>query len=161
MKNITPGEVTVAKVRAIVRAKDAPEALKIIIPSATGKVKSQLIDPANSTYIFVELSPVQSSLVEQQAEMEHKFTLLAEQWHRETRLLSSVAKMAMHPAYQKIIGMGRAALPFILRDLEETRDHWLWALHAITDEDPAPDDSDYDAAVDAWLAWGRKRGYLK
>jgi hypothetical protein len=62
---------------------------------------------------------------------ERRFRDLADRWHRETRLLSSVSKMSMHPAYQQIIGMGAAAIPLILRELEQTRDHWLWALYAM------------------------------
>ncbi|MCI0486409.1 MAG: hypothetical protein L0229_07395 [Blastocatellia bacterium] len=105
---------------------------------------------SNSIIISPEISPV----------LEARFNALAEQWHRETKLLSSATKMAMHPAYQKIIGMGAPVIPLILRDLERTRDHWLWALHVITDEDPAPPDSDFEQAVDAWLEWGRAHGYI-
>jgi hypothetical protein len=44
-------------------------------------------------------------------------------------------------AYYKIIGMGMAAVPFILKDLEQNEpNHWLWALHAITEENPVPAD---------------------
>jgi hypothetical protein len=62
--------------------------------------------------------------------------------------------------YQQIIGMGRDALPFILKELKQTRGHWLWALFAITGEYHAPDGSTFDEAVDAWLDWGRKQRLL-
>jgi len=91
---------------------------------------------------------------------ERRFRDLADQWHKDTRLLSSVTRMSMHPAYQQIIGMGAAAIPLILRDLEQTRDHWLWALYAITGVDPAPDGATFDEAIDAWLAWGRSNRYI-
>ena len=39
-------------------------------------------------------------------------------------------------AYQQIIGMGAEALPFIFRELQKEPDHWFWALHAITGENP-------------------------
>ncbi len=68
--------------------------------------------------------------------------------------------MAMHPAYQRIIGMGPEVVPLLLRELERTRDHWLWALHAITGEDPAKPQDGFEAAVDAWLDWGRRNRYI-
>jgi hypothetical protein len=74
----------------------------------------------------------------QQAELERTFFDLANRWRNETALLSSVTKIAMHPAYQRIIGMGPAALPLLLRELEQQPDHWFWALTAITGEDPVP-----------------------
>jgi deoxycytidine triphosphate deaminase len=88
------------------------------------------------------------------------FDALAQEWREDTRLLSSVSKMVMHSAYQKIIGMGEAAIPLLLRELEQTRDHWLWALAAISREDPASPNDDFDQAVNAWLDWGRQRGYI-
>jgi hypothetical protein len=69
--------------------------------------------------------------------------------------------MSMHPAYQKIIGMGWDAVPFILNEMQQRGGHWLWALYAITDEDPAPQDATFREAVQAWLEWGRGRGYLR
>jgi hypothetical protein len=91
---------------------------------------------------------------------EQKFRLLADRWRRETRRLSSVTQMALHPAYQKIIGMGWSAVPLILREMQERGGHWLWALHAITDEDPAPEGATFREAVQAWLEWGREHNYL-
>ena len=44
--------------------------------------------------------------------------------------------MAMHPAYQQIVGMGRSAVPFILKELANGPGHWFWALRAISGEDP-------------------------
>jgi hypothetical protein len=88
------------------------------------------------------------------------FQDLAAQWRKDTRHVSSVSKMAMHPAYQRIIGMGRAVVPFILKELQQRGGHWLWALHAITGEDPAPPEADFRDAARAWLQWGEEKGYL-
>ena len=93
--------------------------------------------------------------------LEQEFSELAERWHKETRLMSSVSKMAMHPAYQGIIALGRSVIPLILQDLKKTRDHWLWALYVLNRfNDPAPPDATFDEAVDAWLAWGKEEGHL-
>ena len=69
--------------------------------------------------------------------------------------------MITHPSYLRIMGMGRAALPFLFKELTERPDHWLVALNAITGEDPAPRGSAFNEAVEFWLAWGRAKGYLK
>ena len=89
-----------------------------------------------------------------------QFDWWAQEWKRDTRFVSSLTKMVLHPAYQAIIGMGKEALPLIFRDLQRSRDHWLWALHAITQEDPAPEGADFATAVDAWIQWGQNHGYL-
>jgi hypothetical protein len=39
-----------------------------------------------------------------------EFNALAEQWRREAGALSDTEKRAMHPAYQRIIGMGNDAI---------------------------------------------------
>jgi hypothetical protein len=92
--------------------------------------------------------------------VEKEFMKLADQWRSETALYSSVEKMAMHPAYQRIIGMGRDALPLILRELYERPDHWFWALTAISGEDPVKTGSTFNEAKDTWIMWGKMKGLL-
>lgn len=93
---------------------------------------------------------------------ETAFRLLADQWRRETGLLSSVSQIAIHPAYQRIIGMGNKAIPLILQELEKRPAHWFWALAAITGENPVPLEvrGDVIRMADAWIRWGRSRGYI-
>jgi hypothetical protein len=95
---------------------------------------------------------------------ERRFAELAALWKSETRFSSNVTTKAMHPAYQKIIGMGEAAIPLILKDLKEHGPNdWFWALHVITDENPTTEDmaGKMSAMAEAWLQWGRNAGYLK
>lgn len=94
---------------------------------------------------------------------EQRFNDLAKAWKSETELVSKVTKRIMHPAYQKIIGMGESAMPFILKDLSDNGpDDWFWALTAITDENPITKESagNMTAMTEAWLQWGKKAGYL-
>lgn len=93
--------------------------------------------------------------------IEKEFTELAAKWKSERRASSSTAILAMHPAYQKIIGMGSQVIPFILADLGKGVDHWFWALRAITRENPVPSQSrgKMREMATAWLEWGRKNGY--
>jgi hypothetical protein len=95
------------------------------------------------------------------ARLEMDFEQLASKWKVETGMLSRLDEKYTHTAYQQIIGMGEAAIPFILRDLKETRGHWFWALRAISGESPVPQQSagDINKVIEAWLEWGRKKGY--
>jgi len=89
-----------------------------------------------------------------------RFTRLASRW-RESRGVphSTAARMAMHPAYQEIIGMGRDALPLILAELRREVDHWFWALRAITGADPVEPghEGDLPAMAADWLRWARQQ----
>jgi hypothetical protein len=88
------------------------------------------------------------------------FRDLVRQWKDDTISLSSIEEMALHPAYQRIIGMGPAALPWILKELETEPDYWFWALRAITGQDPVqPSDRGLLAEMtNAWLDWAKIRG---
>ena len=95
-------------------------------------------------------------------EAEGQFHELAEQWRHETGMFSSVGKKAMHPVYQRIIGMGDRAIAPMLRELQRQPDHWFWALTYITGEDPVPLDSSGNVKqmAEAWIKWGRRKGYI-
>jgi hypothetical protein len=90
-----------------------------------------VVDRGNSTYIFPRIET---------SGLEERFLLLVEQWQRETGMLSLVQKMVIHPAYQRIIGMGQPVVPLILRELEREPDHCFWALESITGANPVQED---------------------
>jgi len=95
---------------------------------------------------------------------EQRFKKLAKSWKADTELVSKVTKRVMHPAYQKIIGMGELAIPLILDDLARNGPNdWFWALTAITDENPITEEiaGNMAAMTETWLQWGRKAGYLQ
>ena len=94
--------------------------------------------------------------------IEEKFYKLTEQWYKQTKYISKSSKKYAHPSYLKIIGMGERAIPYILRDLEDTRKDWFGALAAITDHVPSIPESDFgnvDKMAEAWLEWGKSAGY--
>src|SRR5437879_4120762 len=109
----------------------------------------------------VDMTSVKASLPLSgtQANLEAAFQALTEQWHQETDHLSSQTQTAMHPAYQRIIGMGPAVLPLIFRELESHSGHWSWALRAITGDDPTqPQDTGKIGSMrEAWLSYARER----
>jgi len=93
--------------------------------------------------------------------LQDEFHALLKKWRKDTQHFSSVTKMIQHPAYRRIVDMGIDVLPYLFNELNQHPDHWLVALNAITGEDPAPENSTFDEAVQAWLAWGRGKGYLQ
>ncbi len=90
-----------------------------------------------------------------------RFRQLADWWQEDVSHLSSPTEIAIHPAYQQIIGMGIQAIPFLLKNLEQRPDHWFWALKAITGEDPVPLEQKgrVDQMAKAWLRWGAEHGF--
>ena len=65
-----------------------------------------------------------------------------------------------HPAYQELITLGPAVLPFLFRDLEQSRDgHLSKALAAITGAHPVPADErgQVRKIAETWLRWARHR----
>ena len=93
---------------------------------------------------------------------QERFRALSSQWRQATRFLSADEDIAMHPAYQQIIGMGAKILPSILGELAARLDHWFWALEAIAGESPVdPNDAgDLERMRNAWLEWGHAKGLI-
>ena len=93
-------------------------------------------------------------------EVRRTFRKSADEWIRDTEATSSTSDMVLHPAYQRIIGLGRPALPLLLEELQARPDYWFWALRSIAGEDPNKANPSFDDAVGAWLRWGREHKYL-
>jgi hypothetical protein len=83
-------------------------------------------------------------------------------WRDQTGYTSSSTQITGHPAYQELIALGPAALPFLFRDLEQTGDgHLSKALSVLTGAHPVPaeDRGKIRAVAEAWLRWARENGY--
>jgi hypothetical protein len=89
----------------------------------------------------------------QPAELEELFNRLTAEWKRDTLVESSMSAIVLHPAYQRIIGLGQPVVPLILRELQREPYHWFWALSAITGEDLAADEGSIERATAIWLEW--------
>jgi len=107
--------------------------------------------------VFLSFHPVTSYRLP----LVFKFATLAWKWKQDNLFESSPWRMAAHPAYQRIIGMGQQAVPLILQQLARETDFWFEALAAITDEQPVPPEhaGDIEAMRQDWLRWGREQGY--
>ncbi|MEM6452226.1 MAG: hypothetical protein AAF703_18175 [Cyanobacteria bacterium P01_D01_bin.105] len=94
-------------------------------------------------------------------ELERIFNDLVQKVLASTRSESSTQRIALHPAYQQIIGMGQPAVPFLLREVEKKSGRWFWALKSITREDPVPssDRGRTRKMIEAWVTWGKEKGY--
>jgi hypothetical protein len=90
------------------------------------------------------------------------FHAAAEQWRRETRNVSSMSVMVMHPAYQRIVGLGQDAVGLLLKELEERKDFWFWALASITGANPVKPGHEGRISLMAadWIEWGRQHSYI-
>jgi hypothetical protein len=94
--------------------------------------------------------------------IEVRFRSLVESWKRDTAILSSTPRKIAHPAYRKIVGMGWAVVPLLLRELEADPDHWFWALTEITGEDPVPAGhrGKLEEMTGDWLEFAREKHYF-
>src|SRR5262249_45574622 len=91
-----------------------------------------------------------------------RFRRLASEWKERSRFLSNTTQIAMLRPYQRIIGMGWEAVPFILEELQHEPRQWFWALEAITEENPVPPDAAGKVRLmaQAWIDWGKQHGFI-
>ena len=148
-----------------VEAECSTEDYAITLGTSNGVVETfQVVPgPAPTTFCLIHSSDGGIRIVTRAISIEtteQKFRRLADQWREDTEHLSSITKACMHPAYQRIIGMGQAVVQLLLRELREDPDHWFWALNAITERDPAQSEDTFDGAVQSWLQWGRENDYI-
>ena len=96
------------------------------------------------------------------AEESAEFRVLTSKWRHETAIHGNLSKIVMHPAYQRIMAMGKGVIPLILQELSNKGGHWFWALHHLVPEgtDPAEGISGIEEATRAWLDWGEAKGIL-
>jgi hypothetical protein len=60
--------------------------------------------------------------VDQERSLADRFLAFADQWKRETLVLSNPTAIESHPAYQEIVQMGADAIPLILKELAKEPD---------------------------------------
>jgi hypothetical protein len=69
----------------------------------------------------------------------------------------------MHPSYQAIMGMASdnrdEVIDLMLRDMQQNRREWFWALSYLTHENPIErkDAGRLDKMIKAWVRWGQQR----
>lgn len=98
---------------------------------------------------------------EDQVAAQAEFDRFYRAWIDAVCLVSSLTRMVNDPAYQRIIAMGKRAIPPILRDLEKEPKLWGPALEAITGARPVPErnQGQIRRVAAAWLRWAKENGY--
>lgn len=91
-----------------------------------------------------------------------KVEKLVGQWIEERPRGGNVHRITETPAYRSIIEMGERALRPLLMRLRRKPEHLFHALHEITEENPIPASAEgkIKLMADAWVQWGKSRGYL-
>ena len=92
---------------------------------------------------------------------EQAFAELAATWKAETRFTSSIDDIVLHPAHLAILGLGKQAIPWILRELKREPGHWFFALNILTGENPVPPSLRGDMAgmTRAWINWAATKQF--
>lgn len=125
--------------------------------------KNLLTDRSGKTRLCQQwIRPAVHTRVDADSQTVTAFRRLRDQWESETAHLSSVTKIILHPAYQRIIGLGPSVVPLLLREIEGEPRDWFWALSAITGRQPVPpeDAGNLRRMAEAWLAWGRANNLI-
>lgn len=123
--------------------QDDPEAFEILMEHLyedTEPTDFQVSDRSRESGVSV----VPPSATETSRE---RFDGLKAQWKQERFGMSRTREMAMLLPYQKIIGMGKDAIPFVIEELRSDPDWWFWALEALTDAPLPPDEINGDLAL--------------
>lgn len=83
-------------------------------------------------------------------------------WKSERPPVSSVRRIMALPAYQELVAIGFDAVPYLLTELKNDPDHLFLILSEITKVDPVPAESrgKIREMADAWLEWGKGKGYI-
>jgi hypothetical protein len=95
-----------------------------------------------------------------------RFRQQAEKWESETRHFSSPSQLMNHQSYTAVLGMAKThpkeIISLMLDDLQTTRRPWFWALSYLAQDNPVPatDAGKKDKMIEAWVAWGRKKGHI-
>ena len=126
------------------------------------RVAVKVIDPRGNEVMKVH-SLEDLTYDVQDSGIEDQFDQLVSEWKSGRPRGVDVAQMVRHPAYERIIGMGKPAIPLILRELERDVDHWFPALRELTGASPVPEESKGNLAkmTQAWLNWGKDEAYIQ
>lgn len=126
----------------------------------TAEADTVSINFSNAMNAYVGQSIFISNKIE--AEKFRKFLELRDKWKDETLFVSSGSIIISNSAYREIINIGKIAIPWIVRELKRSDDHWFYALEVITGENPIKDENVgivKNMKAD-WLTWASQKEYL-
>ena len=128
---------------------------------------SELTVTASSGRFFRSVSTATAFNAEDGAKLEGEslssiFYSLTQAWMRETRFTNSMTAILSNGNLSRIVSLGSAVIPLILRDLERSPKHWFNALSVLTGADPVKEEQvgNMKAMREAWLSWGRQNRFM-
>ena len=132
-----------------------------LYPSSEPKANPQTLCSGNAVVARTGESEL---LVTPAAKKWVQFQDFANEWKTKRGSTSSITQMSVLEPYQKIIGLGEDAVPFILAQLKsegDEPDQWFWALKMITGANPVlpEQQGDFRAMAKAWITWGENQQY--
>lgn len=89
------------------------------------------------------------------------FLHLKDKWKSETLYFSSSSHIFNNSAYLEIIGLGKKSIPWIIRELKKTNDHWFYALKKITGKNPVNPEhyGIINKMKEDWIEWAKNNNY--
>lgn len=116
----------------------------------------------SSSYKFHKDKPLNTIHQQRDSNLYKEFLRLSKEWKESTNLISDWSRIVYHPSYQKIIGLGPEAIPFILKEMQDNGGQWFWALEALARENPIidADAGKIKKMTEAWINWGIEKGYI-
>ncbi len=114
------------------------------------------INFSNAYNRYIGTSIIVSRKVEQSTF--RKFLRLKNKWKIETLFSSSGTDIISNSAYQNIIELGLMAVPWIIREMKKSDEHWFYALEKITGENPIKEENigKIDEMKNDWINWASK-----
>lgn len=93
--------------------------------------------------------------------LELEFRSLASAWKSETGEESSLSKITSNINYLRVIALGKAVVPLILKELESEPAPWFVALRALTGnfDVGAQHKGNFRKIADCWIEWGARNKY--
>jgi hypothetical protein len=90
------------------------------------------------------------------------FREYADNWYKETIRDSSTSRMTSNVNYLKVIKLGPAVVPLILRELQSDPAPWFLALRVLTENTEVGKGhaGDFEKIAEAWISWGKERGLI-
>jgi hypothetical protein len=91
-----------------------------------------------------------------------KFSEYRAKWENEIQFSSSVTEVISNMWFLKMIGLGKAALPYMRTALEEVGGSWCLAIEAVSGETPdlsEEDSTNFRKLREFWIKWLNQHGY--
>ncbi len=138
-----------------------PSALRASSPIAIS-TDGQIIDQnrKNSTTLYLSNSIFVRDMY--MNGLKSSFEKYRNQWVSETIFLSDPSRMFRNDAYRSVIYLGADVMPILISDMQETGNHWFYALEEISGENPIAEANrgNVHLMINDWLDWGIAKGIV-